>query len=291
MFKSLTSFLEALFLILVVGCLLYAGVARLLGCKYRKHFFGTRKISGQGTEIPLEGNLFAVNTILKDQIVFSPENRIRSLNVALFLRWIEEGKVQVKEPDKASEGKPHFYFPENVKISDPVEKQWYGYFLEAAGEDRDLLARELAYWAGYVAGNHEKVAGEDFLEQGKMWIEKHNYIEKVTPWNIHLNKAGQKAARPVVELENYLNALMEGKAVAEPDSAKVPYYLQLATILGKEKEFLTALKEKYPAQHSALAAQMGCSDSQLDAIVAYCRRMVEVMWDEADETFEDIYGA
>lgn len=290
MFKSLTSFLEALFLILVVGCLLYAGVARLLGCKYRKHFFGTRKINGQGTEIPLEGNLFAVNTILKDQIVFSPENRSRSLSLALFLRWIQEGKVQVKEPDEASKGKPHFYFPENAAFGDPVEKKWYGYFLEAAGEDRDLLARELAYWAGHVEGNSDKVAGEDFVEQGKTWMENHNYIEKVTPWNIHLNETGQKDARRVVELENYLKALMEGKATAEPDSGKVPFYLQLATILGKENEFLAVLKEKYPAQHAALAACMGCSDKQLNPIVAYCRRMVETMWNDADEHFEDYYA-
>lgn len=284
MFKSFTAFLETLFLIIIVGGLIYAGVARLLGCKYRKQFFGTRKIDNQGTAIPLDGNLFAVNTILKDQVVLSPEYHSRSLTVALFLRWIQEGKVQVKEPGEASEGKLHFFFPENVTVDDPVEKQWYGYFLEAAGDDRDLLDRELAYWAGYVGNNHEKVAGEDFIEQGKRWLEKHKYIEKVTPWNIHLNEAGQKDARRVVELENYLKALMEGKAIAEPDNDKVSFYLQLAAILGKENEFLTALQENYSTQHAALAACMGCSDGQLNALVAFCRKMVETMWDEAEET-------
>lgn len=286
MFEKLDHVGAIILLALFICVPAYLIVSKRLGFKYRKQVFGTRKITGQSPDIPLEGSLLAAFFVLSNKERVFPNYHYPELTSALFLHWILDGRIRVCE---SAPGQPYpvYIFPEKDVPDNEMEKQLFRNFKKAAGSDR-VLTRYEAYKLGR---NHvEKFHRDMFTEHMNLWLEDHDYIRKRTLFNVFLTREGAMEARKVVELENYLGAVMAGTAAGIPDVEKVPYYVQFIWLDKKWPQFRKVLEEK-PELCAGLAGLLGCSADKVVSTLDDVKRTADALWegvdDETDKMIDD----
>ena len=263
----------------------YFLLAKKLGFKYRKQLFGTRKIDGKSSAIPMEGDLIPAFFVLSNQERVGADIRYHELTIAFFFHWIFEGRVKIAS-SVPGEAFPGYLFPEKGSPDNEVEKKLFNGIRKGAGSDLILTRYEAYKWG---RKHFELFHKEMFTEQVYLWLEKHNYIEKYTKFNVFLNPEGAAEARKVVELENYLNALTAGEAVEMPDPEKVSYYIEFAVLMRRLPEFLNVLEE-HPDSCTRVAEILGCDKnsvvSTLKEASVTIGRIIEGIEDETDKVIE-----
>lgn len=265
-------------IVLVVCVIAYFLIAKKRGYKYRKQLFGTRRIVKQGTDIPLEGDLLPAYYILNNQErVFPGSSNLLSV---FFVRWIVEGRIQVLE-DVPKEPYPVYLFPEKEEPTDDYEKWEFRELKKAAGTDL-MLTR----YKCYLCGQEEHVAHCDLDQEILIWFESHNYIKKRKLFNLVLNPEGAAEARKVVELENYLKALIAGTASVAPDPDKVAYYVQFSILYGKWPDFKEFLMRN-PDCCTRLSERLHCRPDQVADTIDSALLTIEEIDEGAEYADED----
>ena len=168
-----------------------------------------------------------------------------------------------------------------------MKKKFFNGIRKGAGPDLTLTRHEAYKWG---SKHSEWFHKEMFDEQVRLWLEKRNYVAKQTQINVYLNPEGAEQARKVVELENYLDALMAGRAVTVPDSDKVPYYLEFSILIKRFPEFLSIL-EKHPDSCNALAERLGCSKEGVIPALKEARLTFDALLEGVEKEIDEIIEA
>ena len=95
MLEKLDTLGACLLAVLMAGTFLFFVIAHAIGFQYCKKLFGTRRITQQNQEIPLEGNLFAACYIRTNQPRVLDQHIHHELPAAFLYRWYSEGKLKL----------------------------------------------------------------------------------------------------------------------------------------------------------------------------------------------------
>jgi len=233
-----------------VGVLIVIGIESALGYKYKRKFFGTRKISGWYRDLPLEWNLFAAQFLLQKGRRLGSDGPSSNLIGALFLRWIMDGKLAVL-PDPRSDKRVNLQFLADSSLGEPVEEELFQMALTASGENRILEKNEFENWA---RRHYTKMVDwpDRAVKSGRKWFRDKGFY--VSGKN-HFTEAGAAEARHLIEMRNFLKDF----TLSDERSAREVYlwkeYLVYAQLFGIADRVAKQFKKLYPAEFEELARQ------------------------------------
>lgn len=252
MSHSISLFCAYLLAVLLAGTFFYFVIAHKIGFKYSKKLFGTRRIKRQGQDIPLEGNLFAAAYIRKNQARILDEKVAATLPGAFLLRWVLEGKAEiVRQTPLRGETVTFLSLHKEASFRDRAEETLFRKYLEAADE-KGLLYVDVVYQWAY---HHPRIEiyGCDPEKHGLAWFEERDMIDqkkssgpltKVGALVPRLTAEGAREARKVVELQNFLQAVIEGKADAPVPEDRMNELLVYALLFEIDEKMVEAWKER-----------------------------------------------
>ena len=237
--------------------LIWVAVVSALGYKWKKSFFGQRKITEWFRDIPLEGNLFAAQYALTKGKRFETQVPANNLIGAFFLRWIMNGQVNVLRASDNAKRVDLAFLAETVS-DDDVEENLYQMARQAAGSNQLLEKNEFEKWS---KANYSKMTAwpDRALARGKSWFHDKGYLLKDTTCTAQ----GQEEARHLVMFKNYLKnfTLSDERAAVEVRLWKE--YLVYAQLFGIADQVAKEFKKLYPAQFEEVARNTGLDSTTL----------------------------
>ena len=239
------------------GVVIWVAIASALGFKWKKSFFGKKKITEWFRDVPLGGNLLAAHYALTKGKRFEVSAPANNLIGAFFLRWIMNGQVNV-QPDPRSDKRVNLSFTAETVSEDDVEESLYQMARKASGSNLILEKGEFEKWS---TDNYKKMTAwpERALARGKSWFHDKGYLVK----DYTLTAAGQVEACHLVEFQNYLKnfTLSDERAAIEVRLWKE--YLVYAQLFGVADKVAQQFKKLYPAQFQEVAQSTGMDATTL----------------------------
>ena len=268
--------LESLFDILVgllfILYIVYAAISTALGYKYKKSFFGKKKIKGWYRDVPLEGNLPAAYYVLKNGNIFLSSIESSNLVGAYFLKWILEGYLKVIPDDK----RVNLDFSKSAPDLDPIERSLYDMARSASGDNLILEKGEFEKWSDKHFGQMTKWP-DKAEKSGKAFLSKKGF----TVNGSSTSPQTQKALSTVIEFKNFLNdfTLAKERGVVEVGMWKdYLVYAQLYNIADKVSKELGQL---FPAEMEQYSKQYGLDYRSMLWTVNYSRTMATATMNKA----------
>ena len=238
MLEKLDTLGACLLAVLMAGTFLFFVIAHAIGFKYCKKLFGTRIITRQNQEIPLDGNLFAACYIRANQPRVLDQHIHHELPAAFLYRWYSEGKLKFVQKKTAQDIFNYLSIRKDAVIRDQEENSLYQKFCESSGEDGLLDVDEVYNWSyrhpGNLYGYNPEDIGKEWFEDRKM-IEPCNPKDKLTNLGVRiraLTPAGAAKARGLVELQNFLQAQAEDKPCDPVDTNRIDDLLCYGQLFG-----------------------------------------------------------
>ena len=247
--------------------LIWAAIVSALGFKWKKSFFGQRKITEWFRDVPLEGNLFAAHYALCKGRRFETQAPANNLIGAFFLRWIMNGQVNVlRASDNAK--RVDLAFVADTVSEDDVEESLYQMARQAAGSNQVLEKNEFEKWS---KDNYNKMTAwpDRALARGKSWFHNKGFLIKDTTCTAQ----GQEEARRVIMFRNYLKdfTLHDERAAMEVRLWKE--YLVYAQLFGIADKVAQEFKKLYPAQFEEVARNTGLDPTTLYYTIRWTNSM------------------
>ena len=225
----------------------------VLGWKYEKKIFGTRRIKGWYRDVPLEGSVPAAYYVLYKGDAMSSLGKDISKHLigAYFLKWVMEGVVRVL-PDPDKDSRVNLSFKEDLDFQEAAENDLYKMIREASGKNLILEAGELEKWS---KKSFTRISNLPHREQtrGLKWFQDHNYVVR----GDRLNKEGQEQARHLIEFKNFLEDFTLSKERGAIEVALWKDYLVLAALFGIADKVAKEFEKLYPAQFTQFAQSAG----------------------------------
>ena len=265
-----TGFIILAFLALFGGLfyLIWAAVAKMRGFKWKKKYFGKKKITEWYRDIPLEGNLPAAQFLLSKGRRFSVGAPPQNIIGAYFLRWILNGNVTV-QPDPKSTKRVNLLFKDaELPGADPVEADLYDWARMAAGENQILEKGEFEKWS---KKHYEKMTGwpERAESAGKSWFRKKGYFAKEGT----CSEEGMKQACHVIEFNNFLKDFTINDQREAGEVKLWKEYLVYAQLFGIADKVAAQFKKLYPAEFEDLARNSGMDPATLMYATSWANTM------------------
>ena len=227
MLEKLDTLGACLLAVLMAGTFLFFVIAHSIGFQYCKKLFGTRRITQQNQEIPLEGDLFAACYIRTNQPRVLDQHIHHELLAAFLYRWYSEGKLKLVRQEPSLDLFNYLSIQKDAVILDKEENSLYQKFCEASGEDGLLEVDEVYDWSyrhpGNLYGYNPEDIGKEWFEDRKM-IKPCNPKDKLTNLGVRirsLTQAGATKARGLVKLQNFLQAQAEDKPCDPVDTNRI----------------------------------------------------------------------
>lgn len=120
---------------------------RITGQKYKPKFFGTSRIPGSSSQLPVGGNLFGAYYVIREGYRFSENRRrlVQRLISAFFLKWILEGKAVVQSGGGLLR-QTSLELRLDMPFRDRTEMALFEMALAAAGGNNTLTQYEFNNW-------------------------------------------------------------------------------------------------------------------------------------------------
>ena len=240
--------------LLVIPALLIMAWKKMTGRRYKKDIFGTKRITGWTHDLPLNGNLYAAYSLLKEGDSLANGNSLfANMMGAYFLRWVHKGLVEC-EKDPQHEGRMNLRFtqrtPDGLRTNDELEMKYYRAARVAAGENLVLEADEFSKWS------------------------KANYLT-VSRWPDEARNAGRRIwstlpleeRRKVVEFKNFLNDFTISKEREVPEAALWQEYLVFAQLYGIADKVTKNIEKLYPKVYQEYVSQVHLTDTDTRAFL------------------------
>jgi len=228
-----------------------AAVLQALGYKYKKSMYGKTKITEWYRDTPMNGNLFASSYVLDNGWRFSGPASAKNLIGALFLRWILDGKVKVKQdPDKPK--RVNLAFTPGLEFEDDVEGDLYRMAVEASGGNLLLESGEFEKWSE----KHYKqfMAWPDRAKaRGKSFMNGKHFFQHGSTTNAD----GAKEACHVVEFKNFLQDFTLSKERGASEVGLWKNYLVFAQLFGIADKVAGQFQKLYPKEFQEVAETVG----------------------------------
>ncbi|MCD7964470.1 MAG: DUF2207 domain-containing protein [Clostridiaceae bacterium] len=217
------------------------------------------KDDGYERDIPLEGNICAIYSLLKMTGWSKSENDVIG---AYLLRWLQQGTVELKNMKKGGLGglmnkeAPAVVLKTSPDSEDPVECELFSLLTEASGADHILQEKEMYHWA------------ENHFQEMKNWLNKasengQKYMNDMgylcnlyMPGTFHVFTVEQKAfteggRQQAVNLRRFQNYLKDFTLMQERSPVEVALwddYLVTAQLFGMADKVAETFRSLYPVQ-------------------------------------------
>lgn len=242
------------FLSILFGIIIYVLVCKITGHVYNKDIYGKSKITGWYRDIPLEGNIPAVNYIYKHGSLLEVPDDTSIIGV-YFLKWIMDGSVKVI-PDAKSRKKLNLDFSGAApEFLDDAEKELYDMAVEAAGENRILENSELSRWGRKNDRRFVKIP-EKISNAGFSWLAGKGYMKGLKK----CTDTGKAEACHVVEFRNFLKDFTLSGERGAAEAGLWKEYLVFAQLFGIADKVAKQFKDMYPAEFGQIARECGLDD-------------------------------
>jgi len=256
-------FFSYVLLAALAAFLLWFLVAQITGQKYKKKIFGTRRIPGSSSEIPVGGNVFGVYFTLRDCCTVSVNGRRLNQRLigAFFLKWILEGKAVVKSAGGLLRS-ASMNLSLDEGFTDRTEMALFEMALAASGRDYVLTTGEFNRW---VHSNFRIV--ENWTDRARVRGRRYLISRGLLDENTRGTEAGFARLRGVIEFSNYLK-----KSSLSPRQLPPPEqwtdYLVLAALCGKADKVAEQLRRSRPAEFSQYSARQARISGSLDLAIS-----------------------
>ena len=271
MLEKLDTLGACLLAVLMAGTFIFFVIAHAIGFQYCKKLFGTRRITQQSQEVPLEGNLFAACYIRTNQPRVLDQHIHHELPAAFLYRWYSEGKLKLVQQKPAMDIVNYLSIQKDAVIRDKEENSLYQKFCEASGEDGLLGVDEVYEWSyrhpGDLYGYKPEDKGKEWFQDRRM-IEPDNPKDKLTNLGIRirsLTPEGAAKARGLVELQNFLQAHAEDKPCDPVDTNRIDDLLCYGQFFG----IADKLAEKWSTHLS----------KEKTTVIGLCRDLAQAFFD------------
>ena len=221
----------------------------ILGWKFEKKIFGSRKVKGWYRDVPLKGSIPAAYYVLTKGDTMSAWDKDYSNRLigAYFLRWVLEGVVEVL-PDLENKNRVNLSFKQQTSFKEVLENDLFAMVREASGKNLILEADELEKWSKKSFKRFSDVPSRA-LTLGRKWFEDRHYTEK----SDRLNKEGQAQARHLIEFRNFLEDFTLSKERGAIEVTLWQDYLVFAALFGIADKVAKQFEKLYPADFSKLS--------------------------------------
>ena len=232
-----------LIVLLIIYYFLQMLYRKITGKRYDKKIFGVNKIDGWSRDVPLDGDVKAVYSLLQsgDYLARDKKKTFPDLVSAYFLKWILAGYIKI-EKDEKKEGRMNLRFVKtggdiSELISDIFEREIYKSALEAAGDDL-LEASEFKRWSY----QHDvKVAG---------WPN-----EAVSSGRPIWNRYTPEQRRRAVEFKKFLEDFTMVDEREAPEIGLWKQYMIMAALFGIADKVAKNFEKLFPAKMEEYARQ------------------------------------
>ena len=220
---------------------------RVTGIRYRKEYFGSKRITGWFRDIPLGGRLDAAFALLDygDRLE-TKDSMFPRLIGAYFLRWVQQG-LAVPEKNPAGDDRWNLRMMKQRQpdTEDPLEREVYRAACDAAGENGILEENEF-----------------------RKWSESHYMKVNLWPHDASLNgiKVWKDLPRETrCELPRFRNFLQDFTISDQREVPEVTLwkdYLVFAQLFGIADKVSKSFRQLYPEQYAAYMAQSHLGSGQ-----------------------------
>ena len=237
--------------LLPIVLLIYIAVASAMGYKYKKSFFGKRKITEWYRDIPVEGDLFAAFYALEYGKRFAIQPSAKNLIGALFLRWILDKHITVVADPKSTK-RVNLSFAEDTSFANDVEDALYRYARAASGENLILEKNEFENWS---KKNYAKVTAwpDRAKARGKNWFHVKHYLTS----GAKTTEEGAREACHVIEFKNFLKDFTLSNQREAVEVGLWKDYLVFAQLYGIADKVAEQFKKLYPAEFQEVVGNTG----------------------------------
>lgn len=244
---------EELIFFIVLGVLAVIGIGVVLTISYQKAvknltqyrfddyhpFFDSYQTY---RSIPCQGDIFQIYYLaIKAKTI--NESQKEGLIEALFMKWIQQQKIRLEQDDV-------FIIEEAQGINHPLERQFYGYLVEAAENKKELKTKQFEKWC---SRHHNEL--QDWFESVKTYVED-TYLEahliemedcqgkwlckQIKGERQVLSSALREDMLRIAGLKHYLEDFQEDELNQKEE------YMIYASLLGVYEEFDKKLHSLYP---------------------------------------------
>ncbi len=243
--------------------LIFAFNYHVLGWKYDKKIFGTRKIKGWYRDVPLKGSIPAGYYVLSKGDAKNEWGKDCSNHLigAYFLKWVLDGVVEVL-PDPENKKRVNLSFKQQTSFKEVLENDLYTMVREASGKNLILEADELEKWSKKSYKRMSDVPSRA-LTIGRKWFEDRHYTEKSN----RLNQEGQEQARHMIEFKNFLEDFTLNKDRGAVEVTLWQDYLVFAALLGIADKVAKQFEKLYPADFSKFSQAL--NGASLYTVMSY----------------------
>ena len=252
----------------IVLFLLWMLFAQITGQKYKLKLFGTRRIPGSSSQIPLGGNVFGFYYVLREgaRIAVNRRRLDQRMISALFLKWMLEGRTVPQVGGILRSGSLGLNL--DMGFKDRTEMALYEMALAASGRDYILTTGEFQRW---VQRNFRIVENwtDRARNRGRRYLISRGLMGED-------NRGTAKGYGPLcgaIEFSNYLkkSSLSPRNLQAEP--AQWTDLLVLATLCGASGKVAEQLRRAFPKEFSQYSAAQARIAGSLDQALTLSNSM------------------
>ena len=252
----------------IVLFLLWMLFAQITGQKYKLKLFGTRRIPGSSSQIPLGGNVFGFYYVLREgaRIAVNRRRLDQRMISALFLKWMLEGRTVPQVGGILRSGSLGLNL--DMGFKDRTEMALYEMALAASGRDYILTTGEFQRW---VQRNFRIVENwtDRARNRGRRYLISRGLMGED-------NRGTAKGYGPLcaaIEFSNFLkkSSLSPRNLQAEP--AQWTDLLVLATLCGASGKVAEQLRRAFPKEFSQYSAAQARIAGSLDQALTLSNSM------------------
>lgn len=252
----------------IVLFLLWMLFAQITGQKYKQKLFGTRRIPGSSSQIPLGGNVFGFYYVLREGLRFTLNRRRLDQRMisALFLKWMLEGRTVPQVGGILRSGSLGLNL--DMGFKDRTEMALYEMALAASGRDYILTTGEFQRW---VRNNFRIV--ENWTDRARNRGRRYLISRGLMGEDNRGTAAGYDRLRGAIEFSNYLKKSSLSPRNLQVEPAQWTDLLVLATLCGASGKVAEQLRRTFPKEFSQYSAAQARIAGSLDQALTLSNSM------------------
>jgi len=253
----------------IVLFLLWMLFAQITGQKYKQKLFGTRRIPGSSSQIPLGGNVFGFYYVLREGLRFTLNRRKLDQRMisAFFLKWMLEGRA-VPQAGGGILRSGSLGLNLDMGFKDRTEMALYEMALAASGRDYVLTTGEFQRWVQ----RYFRIV-ENWTDRARNRGRRYLISRGLLGEDDRGTAAGYDRLRGAIEFSNFLKKSALSPRNLPADPAQWTDLLVLSTLCGASGKVAEQLRRAFPKEFSQYSAAQARIAGSLDQALSLSNSM------------------